>query len=81
MLALPARIARILQRPSYTMTIKNPLNIPSTVKIEEENIPGYKAQHFYPVRIGQTFMGKYQVLGKLGCGGTSTVWLAHDKSK
>lgn len=53
-------------------------SIPAGVKVEEETIPGYVATHYYPVRIGQIFRNRYQVVGKLGYGTTSTVWLARD---
>lgn len=46
--------------------------------IEEETIPGYIAAHYYPVVIGEVFKDRYQVVGKLGYGTTSTVWLARD---
>ncbi|KAL3462503.1 protein kinase [Aspergillus heterothallicus] len=47
-------------------------------KLEEENLRGYSPEHFYPVRIGDVFRSKYQVVGKLGYGGHSTVWLCRD---
>jgi serine/threonine-protein kinase SRPK3 len=47
-------------------------------KIEEENIPDYLAARYYPVRIGEVFVSRYQVVGKLGFGACSTVWLARD---
>ncbi|WPG98698.1 Serine/threonine-protein kinase SRPK [Acrodontium crateriforme] len=53
-------------------------SIPANRKIEEETIPGYVATRYYPVRIGQIFHDRYQVVGKLGFGITSTVWLARD---
>lgn len=46
--------------------------------IEEERLPGYNADIYYPVCIGQVFRDRYQVVGKLGYGVTSTVWLARD---
>lgn len=52
--------------------------IPLEEKLEEEFIPGYVASRYYPVRIGQIFNDRYQVIGKLGFGATSTVWLARD---
>lgn len=52
--------------------------IPAHEKVEEEAIPGYVATRYYPVRIGQVFQKRYQVVGKLGFGTTSTVWLARD---
>ncbi|QVM13755.1 hypothetical protein D8B26_008386 [Coccidioides posadasii str. Silveira] len=50
-------------------------------KIEEETIPGYVAARYYPVRIGEVFNERYQVVGKLGYGATSTVWLARDMNR
>ena len=47
-------------------------------KLEEERLPGYSAANFYPVRIGEVLHSKYQVLGKLGYGVNSTVWLSRD---
>ncbi|PGH28124.1 hypothetical protein AJ80_00014 [Polytolypa hystricis UAMH7299] len=46
--------------------------------IEEESLPEYDADLYYPVYIGQVFCDRYQVAGKLGYGVTSTVWLARD---
>ncbi len=44
--------------------------------LEEENLPGYSAADFYPVRIGEEFNLKYKILGKLGYGSNSTIWLS-----
>lgn len=52
--------------------------IKHNVKIEEETLPDYKAARYYPVHIGQVFETRYQVVGKLGFGTSSTVWLARD---
>ncbi|KAG6879435.1 hypothetical protein C0992_002701 [Termitomyces sp. T32_za158] len=46
--------------------------------VEEECFDGYKAGEYYPVRIGEVIASRYQVVGKLGYGRTSTVWLARD---
>ncbi|RAL06821.1 uncharacterized protein BO97DRAFT_307762, partial [Aspergillus homomorphus CBS 101889] len=50
---------------------------PSTA-YEEEQLPFYKAECFYPVRIGEVFASRYQVVVKLGYGTSSTVWLCRD---
>ncbi|KFY44067.1 hypothetical protein V494_01642 [Pseudogymnoascus sp. VKM F-4513 (FW-928)] len=54
-------------------------NMGSTINaIEEETLPNYKPEQFYPVHIGEiikTPQGKYKVIGKLGYGRYSTVWL------
>ena len=47
-------------------------------KLEEEKLQGYLPEHFYPVKIGDVFRSRYQVVGKLGYGGHSTVWLCRD---
>ena len=46
--------------------------------IEEQKLPWYTSQHYYPVRIGEIFNKRYQTIAKLGFGATSTVWLAKD---
>ncbi|KAJ6150677.1 protein kinase [Penicillium chermesinum] len=47
-------------------------------KVEEERLRGYIPEHFYSVKIGEVFHSRYQVVGKLGYGGHSTVWLCRD---
>lgn len=47
-------------------------------RIEEETIPDYVASRYYPARIGEVFQDRYQVVGKLGFGASSTAWLARD---
>ncbi|KXG48603.1 uncharacterized protein PGRI_024730 [Penicillium griseofulvum] len=46
--------------------------------LEEERFEEFKKGHYYPANIGEVLGSKYQVLGKLGFGTTSTVWLARD---
>lgn len=53
--------------------------VPPTVVLEEEMFDELKAGDYYPVNIGDLFASnKYQVVGKLGFGSTSTVWLARN---
>ncbi|KAI1157405.1 kinase-like domain-containing protein [Nemania serpens] len=54
--------------------------IPADQLIEEETIPGYRASRYYPVHIGEVLRNRYQVVGKLGFGASSTVWLGRDLS-
>ncbi|RSM09337.1 hypothetical protein CEP52_004189 [Fusarium oligoseptatum] len=49
-------------------------------KVEEEELPDYVADRFYPVRLGEVFHGRYQTVAKLGFGSSSTIWLARDLS-
>ncbi len=53
--------------------------IPVAQLLEEEMFDKFKAGNYCPVNIGDLFASdKYQVVGKLGFGSTSTVWLARD---
>ncbi|KAM4058725.1 kinase [Hirsutella rhossiliensis] len=52
--------------------------ISDSVKLEEEHFDEFKSGQYYPVKIGDVYASKYQVLGKLGFGTTSTVWLARN---
>ena len=52
--------------------------IPLQESIEEETVPAYNAERFYPVQLGEVFKSRYQVLAKLGFGTSSTAWLSRD---
>ncbi|KAH7306037.1 kinase-like protein [Stachybotrys elegans] len=52
--------------------------IPLHQMLEEEGLPFYNIEDYYPVQIGQVIKDRYQVVAKLGYGGSSTVWLARD---
>lgn len=52
--------------------------IDPSLPIEEESIPIYRPEKFYPVHIGEIFNRRYQVVGKLGYGSSATVWLCRD---
>ncbi|KAM3549902.1 hypothetical protein ARSEF4850_008610 [Beauveria asiatica] len=56
----------------------NFVRIPADVQVEEEALPDYLPARYYPMRIGEVLVDRYQVVGKLGFGASSTVWLAHD---
>lgn len=44
--------------------------------VEEEVLPHYNKSIYYPVNIGDVLASRYQVVGKLCFGVSSTVWLA-----
>ncbi|KGO73413.1 hypothetical protein PITC_085510 [Penicillium italicum] len=62
------------------LNLSNPnfVRIPEGHKFEEETLPDYIASQYYPTRIGEVIKERYQVIGKLGFGSTSTAWLARD---
>ncbi|KAE8310540.1 hypothetical protein BDV41DRAFT_384661 [Aspergillus transmontanensis] len=41
-------------------------------------MPGYDRGLYYPVKLGDIFCSRYQVLSKLGFGANSTVWFCRD---
>lgn len=50
---------------------------PSEV-LDEERFEHFTQGQYYPANIGEVVKSQYQIVGKLGFGVTSTVWLAHD---
>ena len=46
--------------------------------VEEERLPFYNRDDYYPMRIGEILKDRYQVVAKLGYGASSTVWLCRD---
>ncbi|PVH70420.1 hypothetical protein DL98DRAFT_437059, partial [Cadophora sp. DSE1049] len=48
------------------------------VKDVSEPLERYGQGLYYPVCIGQVLAGRYRIEHKLGWGGYSTVWMAHD---
>lgn len=59
-------------------TKENFHRVPDATPIEEELLPGYKAEDYYPVTTDQTLNSRYRIICKLGRGVGSTVWLAED---
>jgi len=83
LLTLCSRHPVFLRRPTLSAIIQRETPLRSLIatlnsRFEEEANPGYKAEHFYPVRIGEIFKSRYEVLAKLGFGMCSTVWLCRD---
>lgn len=69
---LSTATARIWKKAPPVATIDN------VDLLEEETLLHYSLRAFYPVKVGETFKRRYKVLGKLGYGSSSTVWLAID---
>lgn len=46
--------------------------------LQVEPLENYMLGGYHPVELGDVFEGRYKVIHKLGHGGFSTVWLAHD---
>jgi hypothetical protein len=61
---------KFLSTSSYLLSPKTP--------VEEERLSCYSPEDYYPVSIGDVFKSRYQVVGKLGYGAYSTVWLCRD---
>jgi non-specific serine/threonine protein kinase len=49
-----------------------------SVQFEEETLPTYCPEKYYPVRQGEVFHDRYQIIAKLGYGVTLTVWFSRD---
>lgn len=76
-----ARLAFLVSVTDRTARHLSYVTLDPSRAIEEETLRGYKAEHYYPVKTGEVFQHRYSVIGKLGYGTASTVWLCHDLSK
>lgn len=68
-------------RGATTSASRPPTILSPDIPIEEETIPGYNPNNFYPVNPGDILSDRYKIIAKLGWGTTSTVWLAQDKQQ
>jgi non-specific serine/threonine protein kinase len=50
----------------------------SDIEIEEETLPTYQPEKYYPVQQGEILNDRYQTTAKVGYGVTSTVWFGRD---
>ena len=69
----PATQLLVREFPSSGFEVIDP-----SQKVEEERLPFYSHDDYYPMRIGEVIKDRYQVVAKLGYGTSSTVWLCHD---
>ncbi|KAH1722133.1 hypothetical protein KXX60_008495 [Aspergillus fumigatus] len=49
-----------------------------SIELDEETLPTYRPEKYYPVTQGEVLNDRYQIIAKIGYGVTSTVWLAKD---
>lgn len=71
-------MASLLPLPPINFPKSNFVRLNPEDRIEEETLPFYNPDRYYPVHIGQVFKSRYQVTAKLGYGVNSTVWLCRD---
>ncbi|KAI7202693.1 kinase-like protein [Hortaea werneckii] len=78
-----AIVSHAQQESSAKPRLPNPSfeRIDSSYIVEEETLSGYQSRHYYPVRLGDVLDDRYKVIGKLGFGSASTVWLCRDVQK
>ncbi|CAK4033668.1 serine threonine kinase, CMGC group, partial [Lecanosticta acicola] len=49
-------------------------------RVEEETLLDYVSSYYYSTNISKDLRDRYQIVGKLGYGASSTIWLARDLS-
>lgn len=78
-------MASLFRRPSWlgrawkplTFSKSNFKQIAPDAKLEEERIYD-DVSRYYPAHLGEILKNRYQIVGKLGFGVSSTVWFARD---
>lgn len=67
----------VKRAPSPTRQYSN-VKIPFIIPLEKVEEEHFGIERYYPARIGDVLSSRYQIVGKLGFGNSSTVWLARD---
>jgi hypothetical protein len=76
-----------IQRRVFSSLHKKPFTLPtpklisSSNLVDEERLPWYEKDSFYPARPGDVLADRFQILVKIGYGSSSTAWLARDIRK
>ncbi|KFH44240.1 Serine/threonine-protein kinase-like protein [Hapsidospora chrysogenum ATCC 11550] len=77
-----AKVTRSISGSSFLQPREFPSSgfevIDPSQRVEEEKLPFYRSDDYYPMRIGEIIQDRYQVVAKLGYGTGSTVWLSRD---
>jgi hypothetical protein len=73
---VPLRVVSRYRR--QTMSLLSAAKMDPEQLFEEEKLPWYAPDQFYPTHIGEILDSKYKALGKLGYGAHSTSWLCRD---
>ncbi|OJD10766.1 CMGC/SRPK protein kinase [Emergomyces pasteurianus Ep9510] len=66
-----------IQASCFTLP-RFPINYYLPLENLKRRLPGYHPADYYPAQIGQVLADRYQIVGKLGYGVASTVWLGRD---
>lgn len=78
-LSLLTRLARDKLRGIHTETEEPSRRLLVEPAIEEERLPYYQSNQYFPIRLGDVLANRYHVVSKLGFGAYSTVWLCRDQ--
>ncbi|KAJ5700873.1 hypothetical protein N7493_011919 [Penicillium malachiteum] len=74
-------LATFGRKPLWRFPTRRKLALPQHELIDEEKIPRYNSDVFYPAKQGQVLGDKYQLVLKVGFGRNSTVWFARDLNR
>lgn len=77
-LTIPRGFVKSLVRSVIMSTSSNFERIDPSYLVEEETLSGYNPKHYYPVKLGEVLHERYRIIGKLGFGSASIVWLCRD---
>lgn len=79
---LPPRVLSMFRQDGRRTFTRQSNSIPPVlspdVPVDEEGVPGYRAETYFNANPGDLLNDKYRLVAKIGWGTSSTVWLAHD---
>ncbi|KAJ6019805.1 protein kinase [Penicillium canescens] len=76
-----------IARRTFSSHHKQPFALPppklisTSHLLDEERVPWYEENRFYPAKPGEVLAERFQILVKIGYGSSSTTWLARDMRK
>ena len=81
-LAMPSSLPFSADQAGHSWPRAFPSNgfavIDPSERVEEEQLPYYRQEEYYPRRLGHVLREQYLLVAKLGYGTSSTVWLARE---
>lgn len=75
---MPVQLAATLAEIEEAFAHKGGIHVVLTDLVGEETLTRFNSTVWFAVRVGDVLEGRYEVLGKVANGGSSTIWFVRD---